>query len=101
MSKNGFSLQYQIDKLGCPLNTMGRTGARGRGTNFRWGPKYEIRVIVARWRKHDGDKYVYVDSRSLLEFLACRDPLYGEWKLPGGKILGNLSQYQVCCQNLC
>jgi hypothetical protein len=42
-------------------------------------------------------KYVHVEGRRLLEFLACRDPHYGEWKLPGGKILGNTSQYQIVC----
>jgi hypothetical protein len=41
--KNGFSLQYQIDTLGYPINPMGRTGARGRGALPRWGPNHEIR----------------------------------------------------------
>jgi hypothetical protein len=67
---------------------MGRTGARGRGALFRWGPNHEIRVIVTRWRKHyeyqkQTFKYIHVEGRRLLEFLACKDPLYGEWKLPG------------------
>jgi hypothetical protein len=55
---------------------------------------------VTRWRRHSDYqtvKYVRVEGRHLLEFLACRDPLYGEWKLPGGKILGNSSQYQIVC----
>lgn len=33
----------------------------------------------------------------MLEFIACKDSLYGEWKLPGGKILGNVSQYRIVC----
>jgi hypothetical protein len=33
----------------------------------------------------------------MLEFIACKDSLYGEWKLPGGKILGNVSQYSIVC----
>ena len=66
---------------------MGRTGARGSGALLRWGPNHEIRVIVTRWRKHhekhNKTKYLHVDGRRMLEFLACKDPLYGEWKLPG------------------
>jgi hypothetical protein len=46
--KNGFSFQYQIDSLGYPINPMGRTGARGRGALFRWGPNHEIRNPMTR-----------------------------------------------------
>lgn len=68
---------------------MGRTGARGRGALWRWGPNHTIRVIVTRWRKYRENvkqsalKYMHVDGRRMLEFLACKDSLYGEWKLPG------------------
>lgn len=70
---------------------MGRTGARGRGILWRWGPNHIVRVIVTRWRKfrenlkhhHQPSKYMHVEGRRMLEFLACRDSVYGEWKLPG------------------
>ena len=69
---------------------MGRTGARGRGALWRWGPNHSIRVIVTRWRKYRENmkqyvqqRYMYVEGRRMLEFLACKDSLYGEWKLPG------------------
>lgn len=70
---------------------MGRTGARGRGILWRWGPNHTVRVIVTRWRKfrenlkhnHQPNKYMHVEGRRMLEFLACRDSVYGEWKLPG------------------
>ena len=29
------------------------------------------------------NKYKIVDGHKVLEFLACRDLVYGEWKLPG------------------
>ena len=70
---------------------MGRTGARGRGALWRWGPNHSIRVIVTRWRKHRENvkhsssghqRYMNVEGRRMLEFLACKDSLYGEWKLP-------------------
>lgn len=70
---------------------MGRTGARGRGILWRWGPNHTVRVIVTRWRKsrenlkhhQQPSKYMHVEGRRMLEFLACRDVHYGEWKLPG------------------
>ena len=67
---------------------MGRTGARGRGALWRWGPNHTIRVIVTRWRKYRENvkqsnvKYMHVEGRRMLEFLACKDAVYGEWKLP-------------------
>lgn len=63
---------------------MGRTGARGRGALWRWGPNHSIRVIVTRWRKNTQSlKYMHVEGRRMMEFLACKDPVYAEWKLPG------------------
>lgn len=69
---------------------MGRTGARGIGALYRWGPNHEIRAIVTRWRKYVENpkqpsslKYIHVEGRRMLEFLACKDALYGVWKLPG------------------
>lgn len=80
-------------------NPMGRTGARGRGALWRWGPNHSIRVIVTRWRKSSremqknqstsggggmaSNRFMQVDGRRMLEFLACKDPQFGEWKLPG------------------
>lgn len=74
---------------------MGRTGAKGRGALWRWGPNHTIRVIITRWRKcRDDDKlgntkYLDVDGRRMLEFLACKDMSCGEWKLPGVKFKNN------------
>ena len=64
---------------------MGRTGSRGRGALWRWGPNHTICVIVTRWRKenlkHTNTKYMHVEGKRMLEFLACKDD--AEWKLPG------------------
>lgn len=72
------------------MNPMGRTGARGRGALWRWGPNHEILAILTRWKKckenvksSTSSKYINVDGHKMLEFLACRDSMYGEWKLPG------------------
>ena len=69
---------------------------------LRWGPNHEIRVIVTRWRKHRDNpkqssfKYMHVEGRRMMEFLAYKDPLLnGEWKLPGVryKYLKNLTYF--------
>ncbi len=112
IAKNGITLEYASDTMGYPMNPMGRTGARGRGAlwrnyrlavymlntyiykifNLGWGPNHEINVVLTRWKKNkeiglkptnQQNKYKTVDGHKVLEFLACRDLVYGEWKLPG------------------
>lgn len=91
IAKNGISVEYSSDTMGYPMNPMGRTGARGRGALWRWGPNHEINVVLTRWKKsrenaktaQQPTKYMHVDGHKMLEFLACRDSMYGEWKLPG------------------
>ena len=63
---------------------MGRTGARGRGALWRFGPNHMIVIIVSRWRKQSNNlnEFMNVDGRRMIEFLACKDIVYGEWKLP-------------------
>jgi hypothetical protein len=86
----GISVEYTSDTMGYPMNPMGRTGARGRGALWRWGPNHEINAVLTRWKKNKEDikspldsKYMSGDGQRMLEFLACRDSMYGEWKLPG------------------
>jgi hypothetical protein len=37
---------YSLDSTGLPKNPMGRTGVRGRGALYRYGPNHEIMVVV-------------------------------------------------------
>jgi hypothetical protein len=41
---------YSLDSTGLPKNPMGRTGVRGRGALYRYGPNHEIMVVVTSMR---------------------------------------------------
>ena len=57
-------------------NPMGRTGIRGKGVLWRWGPNHVIKAVVTRWRrKYTADllptpAYLYVDGKRVLEFIS-------------------------------
>ena len=78
---------------------MGRTGARGRGCLYRYGPNHEIMAVVTRWKKQK-NKPIFIERRKLLEFIAVKDPLTGLTNIPGGIILGDESKYSVVCRTL-
>lgn len=66
---------------------MGRTGVRGRGCLYRYGPNHEIMAVVTRWKKQK-NRPIYVERRKLLEFIAVKDATTGLMNIPGGPILG-------------
>lgn len=56
---------------------MGRTGLRGKGVLWRWGPNHEILAVCTRWRRIDTlegqpQGYLYVEGKKVLEFIAVR-----------------------------
>ncbi len=61
-----------------PLNPLGRTGLRGRGSLGRWGPNPTIDPIITRRRRGDGDEDVY-------EMLAERRPNF-QCGIPGAVV---------------
>lgn len=63
-------------------NPMGRTGVRGRGCLYRYGPNHEIMAVVTRWKKQK-NKPVYVERRKLLEFVAVKNSTTGLMNIPG------------------
>ncbi|CAF0787906.1 unnamed protein product [Didymodactylos carnosus] len=90
---------YRLDtQLLIPLSPMGRTGCRGRGALIRWGPNKTIMAIITRWKKLRG-QFVIVDGQKMLEAMVFKDKLTGDWKLPGGKILGVESPYGAVCRS--
>ena len=56
-------------------NPLGRTGLRGKGSLWRWGPNHVIKAVVTRWRRKqvpDGSNtaaYLYVEGKRVLEFI--------------------------------
>lgn len=51
VNRVSFNGAYEIDKTGCPINPIGRTGLRGRGLLGRWGPNHAADPIVTRWKR--------------------------------------------------
>ncbi|KAK3100144.1 hypothetical protein FSP39_015318 [Pinctada imbricata] len=98
-------LRYNIDAAGLPINPMGRTGIRGKGILWRWGPNHVIKAVCTRWRqKYTADNqnagYLYVEGKRLLEFIAIRkdgdsESVYG---LPGDALQGLTTPYVTLCE---
>ncbi|XP_061163971.1 transient receptor potential cation channel subfamily M member 1-like [Saccostrea echinata] len=99
--------RYQLDPNGLPLNPMGRTGIRGKGNLWRWGPNHVIKAVCTRWRqKYNQDNqpsgYLYVEGKRVLEFIATQrdgNNLETVYELPGGVLHGLSSPYSVVCES--
>ncbi|XP_052825070.1 transient receptor potential cation channel subfamily M member 2 [Octopus bimaculoides] len=98
-------VRYKLDPSGVPQNPMGRTGIRGKGSLWRWGPNHVIRGVVTRWRrKYTTDfqptNYLYVDGKRVLEFIAVRKEDADEYLfcLPGDALHGLTSPYSTMCE---
>jgi ADP-ribose pyrophosphatase len=61
---------------GRPLNPRGRTGLRGRGKLWRWGPNHAADPIVTRLNAATG----------LVEMVAIQRRDNGQWAIPGGMV---------------
>ena len=55
---------------------MGRTGIRGKGALWRWGPNHVIKAVITRWRRKvtpellPTSQYLYVEGKRVLEFIS-------------------------------
>ncbi|XP_076467609.1 transient receptor potential cation channel subfamily M member-like 2 [Babylonia areolata] len=96
-------VKYKMDSMNVPVNPMGRTGMRGRGKMWRFGPNHRIAAVVTRWRR----KYsklgfplgnLLVDGKRVLECLVITHKETGERTLPGGNVYGKTSAYSVLCE---
>lgn len=77
ISRDDQPCRYRLDPNGLPLNPMGRTGIRGKGTLWRWGPNHLIKAVCTRWRRkynqeNQPSDYLYVEGKRVLEFIAPR-----------------------------
>lgn len=97
---NSESVIYKLDSAGLPVNPMGRTGLRGRGSLFRWGPNHCVVLVITRWRLRDGflqsvQGTTSTDEQRILEFVVCREPGVRFLTLPGGFLHGSATIYEV------
>ncbi|XP_008565916.1 PREDICTED: transient receptor potential cation channel subfamily M member 2 [Galeopterus variegatus] len=69
---------------GLPLNPMGRTGLRGRGSLRCFGPNHMLHPVVTRWRRNQDGAICRKSIKKMLEVLVVEHPLSEHWALPGG-----------------
>ncbi|KAI8793689.1 protein ced-11 [Biomphalaria glabrata] len=103
ITKDDQPMQYVLDTSGVPRNPMGRTGLRGRGNLWRWGPNHMIYAIVSRWKSAPNDNDVVpthkmVNGMKVMEILVVHNDLLNEDSLPGDFISGKNSKYNVICE---
>lgn len=82
---------YAIDaEHNVPINPIGRTGLRGRGWLWRWGPNHAADPIVTRWLRDINDESVIVThemtKKPILQFVAIERTDGGGWAIPGGMV---------------
>ncbi|XP_006876843.1 PREDICTED: transient receptor potential cation channel subfamily M member 2 [Chrysochloris asiatica] len=69
---------------GLPLNPMGRTGLRGRGSLSYFGPNHALHPVVSRWRRNQDGAICRKSIKQVLEVLVVKHSLSEHWALPGG-----------------
>ncbi|KAL5012942.1 hypothetical protein ScPMuIL_011493 [Solemya velum] len=97
--------RYKLDPVGLPQNAMGRTGIRGKGVLWRWGPNHVIKAVVTRWRQKFNPEghslgYLYVEGKRVLEFIAVKrdDGFESVYGLPGDTLHGLTTPYSTLCE---
>lgn len=103
ITQNNGPLRYKLDTSGVPQNPIGRTGIRGRGKLWRWGPNHRIAAVVTRWRRKYSPlgfplDHLLVDGKRVLEFLVVLRNDTGDLTLPGGNVYGKTTAYSVMCE---
>ncbi|KAI1717063.1 NUDIX domain-containing protein [Ditylenchus destructor] len=83
VNRKSYVTEYQLDENGRPLNPMGRTGLRGRGTLGKWGPNHAADAIVSRM------------VNGTLQFVGISRSDNGEWAIPGGMVDRGENQARV------
>ncbi|CAH1272707.1 NUDT9 [Branchiostoma lanceolatum] len=104
----GVGIRYNITSEGVPQNPMGRTGLRGKGALFRWGPNHSMLAICTRWKRSvdpatgdEQEEYLLVEGKRVLEFLSYKEPDFEEWAIPGVMTAGLESKYSVLYRVFC
>ncbi|KAL4230550.1 hypothetical protein ACF0H5_010931 [Mactra antiquata] len=100
-------LRYKLDSLGIPLNPMGRTGLRGKGNLWRWGPNHVIKAVVTRWRRKYGPDintmadFLYVEGKRVLEFITVQKDtiMDSNYALPGDILHGLSNPSSILCRS--
>ena len=79
------SSELQLCPEGRPLNPHGRTGLRGRGRLYQWGPNHAADPLVSRVSTASASTSS-PDLEPELEIVVIRRGDTGAWALPGGMV---------------
>ncbi|EMP42661.1 Transient receptor potential cation channel subfamily M member 2 [Chelonia mydas] len=85
INRQSFHGTYTIQNR-LPLNPMGRTGLRGRGSLRCFGPNHALHPIVTRWRRNMDGSIYRKSLKKMLEVLVVKSPVSDHWALPGGSL---------------
>ncbi|XP_074859743.1 transient receptor potential cation channel subfamily M member 2 [Carettochelys insculpta] len=85
INRQSFHGTYAIQNR-LPLNPMGRTGLRGRGSLRRFGPNHALHPIVTRWRRNVDGSIYRKGLKKMLEVFVVKCPSSEHWALPGGSL---------------
>ena len=69
---------------GLPMNPQGRTGMRGRGPYYYWGPNHMFELVITRLKQDiNGNQLHDANNKKVIEFLSIQDSLDNrKWHLP-------------------
>ncbi|KAM4626692.1 transient receptor potential cation channel subfamily M member 2 [Discoglossus pictus] len=85
VNRQSFCATYEV-KDGLPLNPIGRTGLRGRGSLCWFGPNHAMHPIITQWRRNKDGSIGRKLSKKMLEVLAIKSSSSELWALPGGSL---------------
>ncbi|CAH2306513.1 transient receptor potential cation channel subfamily M member 2 isoform X1, partial [Pelobates cultripes] len=71
---------------GLPLNPIGRTGLKGRGSLSWFGPNHAMHFIITQWRRNKDGSIGRKRAKKMLEILAMKQSSSEHWALPGGSL---------------
>ncbi|XP_041432693.1 transient receptor potential cation channel subfamily M member 2 isoform X2 [Xenopus laevis] len=85
INRQSFCAPYEVID-GLPLNPVGRTGLKGRGSLCWFGPNHALHLIITKWRRNKDGLICRKRSRKMLETLVIKSKPSEHWALPGGSM---------------
>ena len=83
MGSNFSNEYYQYPDLCTCRNPNGRTGLRGRGKLWRWGPNHCVKVVISRWKRFKPQNdFIKVNDKRVMEVIVLQKRASGELTLP-------------------
>uniref|UniRef100_A0A6I8SSM0 Transient receptor potential cation channel, subfamily M, member 2 n=1 Tax=Xenopus tropicalis TaxID=8364 RepID=A0A6I8SSM0_XENTR len=85
INRQSFCATYEV-KDGLPMNPVGRTGLKGRGSLCWFGPNHALHSIITKLRRNKDGSICRKRSKKMLETLVIKSKLSENWALPGGSM---------------